>query len=422
MLNQNKKSDFGFILLIIYLIISPIYWLPGIDYNIIKYLKILLIILIIGYFIIDSKWIFTIPKPFKAPLIILVLWFIPFLLTTKKSIDILQLAIFYGNYFFGFLTAILAYNRYINYNSNISKFKFVFIGISFLCVFPISNFYFEVPNWLSPLAIENGTESLDVFWSTGFHGSRTGWSIVLSEFVPFSLLFILPKNNKKLSLKHLTLFLFILIPIVGAQIICMGRGGLLGSMISIFIILYKVFSRKILILFVGLSFFLFNSFANQIFFALRISDEDGRKQSLEDISSSRDKLIKQAPELIINSLLFGNGYKGSSITNDENIIRSDEKSQEIHNVFIRIFVDHGVIFGSIIMFFLFQIILNCIKILRLNEPPVLMIISCCIIISGIVSANFEPNTIFGNFQNLPLWWVSVGFVLFYKSNSKIVSV
>ncbi len=408
------KYGFGLNIMILYLILSPIYWLPGLPHQLIKYLKIILIVIVLFDFFNKSKGVIKLPNSFKIPIWVTALWFVPFIFFSNQTDDLLQLIIFYSNYFFGFLIGVLAFNKYDQIVNNTKKLIYVFIGVSLLCLFPISNYFFGFPDWLSPFAIEMGTERLDVFWSTGFHGSRTGWSIVLSEFVPFSLLFIKFNNNARLKLKHLIIILILLAPIVGAQIICMGRGGLLGSIISLLIILFKLFSKRIYIFFIAASCLLIFSFINYISVALRIADAKGKKLSLNEVSASRDKLIQQAPGLIQSSLIFGNGYKGSVVSG--RIIKSDEENLEIHNVFIRMFVDHGIIFGFVILVFIIYLLFNCFKILRTETPPIIILIAICIIVSGIASANFEPNTIFGNFQNLPFWWISVGLLLFYKSN------
>ena len=199
----QKKYELLLIALIFYLFLSPVYWLPGISHIFIKYFKITFILFIIIYYFLSSKGKFQIHNLLTIPIWTTILFLIPFLLNSNNVGSIFDVLIFYSNYFIGFLVSIIAYNSYNFIASDVKKFKLLFIGISLITIFPICNFFYGTPNVVSPLAVEMGTESLDVFWSTGFHGSRTGWCISLSAFIPFAVLFLNQFEGKRYNSKRL---------------------------------------------------------------------------------------------------------------------------------------------------------------------------------------------------------------------------
>ena len=398
--------------LFFYLLTCPIYWLPGLDPIFIKYFKITLISFVFLLFALRYKFTFIIPREGKHLFLVLVIWSFPFLWISYPNHEISMVVIYYLNYFFGLFALVFSYSVYDKLLEAKSAYRILFFLVSIISILPITNFLYNIPDITSPFSDSLDYEELGYFWSTGFHGSRTGWSIALSQFIPLGLLFISRDYGRGLKIRKLFYFLLVLTPIFGAQIVCMGRGGLFSSAISILIIIYKYFDRKVFFTFLSSLILIMFIYSNDILIALRFASDDGRSFTIEEATSSRDVLIKQAPELIFESPVFGNGFKGSARSSFG--IAEFGESLEVHNVFIRIIVDHGVIFSMVMIFFIFSLIVLAIRVLWKNDAPTLVVVASCIILSGVFSANFEPNTIFGNFQNLPLWWFSAGLLLKYS--------
>ncbi len=425
-ISSKKQLSFPLMCLMLYLCIAPIYWMPGISYTLIKYAKIGLAVFTLFLFFFNHTYIqkkqVTFPVALSVPLILIILLAIPyFLISVSNGKDFFQVFFYYVNFPFGFLTAILAYNSYDEIAKHYTFFKVPYIFILLLCTLPILNFFTGFPDWISPFTLESG-HIMDVFWSTGFNASRTGWSGSLVAFIPFSFLFFKNKQQGKYPSSYIIYLLLLIASIFGAQVVSLGRGGMLASLITIFILSYVYFGLKSLgYYFLGITILVL-TFLEEIFIALRIFDFNGNVQSLDEVSSVRNQMNREAPDLIAQKPLWGWGYKGSE---DALFLKGgiEYDGLEIHNTYLNIAVDNGLLMGlMIVTLALFSIYISVIT-LRKKNIPRLIHANSCLIISGLIVAMFEPHAIFSSFQQMPLWWIALGinFKYYYSEIRKPVS-
>ncbi|MGE5355530.1 MAG: O-antigen ligase family protein [Deltaproteobacteria bacterium] len=251
----------------------------------------------------------------------------------------------------------------------------------------------------------------EFLWYSGFNFSRTGWSVSLSLFVPMAI--ILFGEKKKMTSINFLYYIILVSPIVSAQAVSGGRGGLLASLISIIITFIAYFGLKYLIVFFTSAYFIINQFKEEVFIAMRIYDTSGGTNTVEDISSYRLSQFRIFNELVNDKPIFGWGYKGS----EAGIFQYTGNQFEMHNSVLRVIVDHGIVFGSIVVLLVIYIFYISIKLLRIKQVPRLILVNSCILISVLLASMFEPNVIFGGFQLCAFWWVALGYNLkFYKLN------
>lgn len=413
-MNSNKKLKLLFLLLCIYLATSPVYWLPSVPYTMFKPIKIaiisLVIIIFLWKFFISRYRKLELPYLLSFPIIVLIILLLPFLYVSVDSGKGLGESFnYYLNILFGFLTALMVYNNYNLFSTKKWLYIIPFITVVLISIPPFTNFVFNYPEWKVPVKAENYFD--EFLWYSGFNFSRTGWSVSLSLFVPLALLVF--NEKKKLKSTHFLLFIILISPIIAAQAVSGGRGGLLASLISVFILFIIYFGAKYLVLFIFAAYMLAKEFKEDIFIAMRIYDVSGKSNTIEDISSYRLSQFRFFDEIVLEQPLFGWGFKGS----EAGILKYTGNAFEMHNSSLRVVIDHGMIFGTIIIILLLFIIYSSFVLLKNKKTPRIVHVNSCILISVLVASMFEPNVIFGGFQLCAFWWVALGYNLkYYKLN------
>lgn len=414
LLQKSTLMNVLFILLTFYLATSTIYWIPSFPYTILKPIKIGIIISVIILFF----WKFFIyryrkmelPYILSIPILLLLIFFVPFMIISlnygKTFSDSFN---YYLNLFFGFLTSLMVYNNFHLIKSKKWIYLIPFLTTIFISIPPFTNFIFNFPEWKVPIKAEDVIDEL--FWYSGFNFSRTGWSVSLSLFVPLAILVF--NDFKKNSTFHFLYFILLVSPILAAQSVSGGRGGLLASLISILITFIVFFGKRYLIIFISIAFLIIQKFKNEIFIAMRINDISGNSNSIENLSSNRFSQYKYFYKILFDNPIFGWGYKGS----EAGVLKYTGNSFEMHNTLLRVFIDHGIIFGTSILFLIIQILYITIKLFKNKNTPRIIHVNSCILISTFVASMFEPNVIFGGFQLCAFWWVALGYNLkYYKLN------
>jgi O-antigen ligase len=179
-------------------------------------------------------------------------------------------------------------------------------------------------------------------------------------------------------------------------------------------------SRYFLYLFLVI-FIIFLTFKNEILLALRFADNEGSGVSLGEASSVRFDQYVLAPQFILEKPIFGHGFRGSE-TALFNVGGEKFEGIEIHNTFLLLLIDNGLIVGLTIIFFTLYLLLCSLRIIFDKSAPLILHIFSSIIIGGIASSLFEPHAIFTNFQQMPMWWISAGVIISYlqKNNNNNV--
>jgi len=277
---------------------------------------------------------------------------------------------------------------------------------------------FGWPGWHSPVAF--GAQPL---WWSGFNGGRTGWSMGLAFFVPAAYVGIRhthypPWVRRLLTGAALTV-------LIGAQITCGGRGGLLASLCILALIGYvSVPSVRLLMLTVATTLAFAVLADTGAFLAHLRLDElahpstGGTVAMLDRFSSGRMEGYLTAFRMIGERPLWGYGF------GEANLIRYNPafRYAQVHNFWLFMQLQGGVMLTAGLGVFCAAMLRTGLR--RLREggvrllpgalaqasalPAVLPFGLCLMLIGGHVIALFEPDPIFGAFQNVALFWAAAG--------------
>ena len=375
------------LLLLVYIGLSNIYWLP---WSTVQEFRVTKICLYVAFFVL---FILAYPK-FKYKVIpkgvfslsgfflISLLLFPSIVLSNEVSIGLFYFNIFS---FFSFLWAIYLINL-----NNYLEIEKIFLGSLYIIVFFCSIHIIDSTFNIFNLAVPE-IEILDDFSETGFNLSRTGWSIGISLFIPISLLM----KRKILKILFTAIIFY-------SQFITGGRAGLLISLFFIFMYVLRQHKIYLILMSVAALFFVFNSL-ELITQSLRFDRLIGKSldfETLNSFSANRLEGYSFGLKSWLENPFFGNGVKNVWFY-------TDGKPTEIHNFWIKTLAESGLLAFLFFAFFVSKLYKSSVK--KLKEPVYLKY--RLIIIGGLIATLFEPNAVFGSFQNYAIWWLVASVVL-----------
>ncbi|MGS2722096.1 O-antigen ligase family protein [Paraglaciecola aestuariivivens] len=242
-----------------------------------------------------------------------------------------------------------------------------------------------------------GLPSIDGYnrlYATGFSTSRTQWSgglVSLGIFMAWC--FILTKQ--KIRFVFLIAFLMIFL----SQISSGGRGGTLAGLLGVIALLfyYKKYSLIFSGILAAMAFVL--SFKERLISHLRFDRLEAGANATSDFSSGRLEQYGLAFDLIDTplKLLFGLGPKGY-----ETSFVNMGIDFEIHNVWLRLFIEYGIFVPVFILMFFFATMWSALKENQNNKEAMGLVI---ILLAGMFTTLVEPNAIIFSYQNYLCWWL-----------------
>jgi len=250
---------------------------------------------------------------------------------------------------------------------------------------------------LADFLLNLGLPSFDGYnrlYATGFSTSRTQWSGGLVSLGIFMLwCFIMTKQTRRY------LFLAAFVMIILSQISSGGRGGALACLLGVIALLiyYKKFGA---ILLGVLSVFGFAiAFKDLLFAHLRFDRLEANASASSDFTSGRLEQYGLAFDLIDSplALFFGLGPKGY-----EAAFANMGIDFEIHNVWLRLFIEYGLFVPVFILFFFLSTMLTAVKENKDNKQAMGLVI---ILLAGMLTTLLEPNAIIFSYQNYLCWWL-----------------
>lgn len=365
---------------------GPVYWLPWIDPRIVYGVKVFLFAIIAAYPMLvnftsqkgrglffpggnTTFLLFFFFSVFSIPASVLGIQNGDFEAVIRRLFNTLQIIVFL--YSCGY-----AIKRH--FIQEIVK-KSV-LTISIVCAVSMAAIVL-MPNYPSPL-----NEELSLF-QTGFGGSRTGWAPSIALYLPWLY---------SLNLLSATITLLALAAIVGNQISVVGRAGLLASFIPFG--LWGWLSRrwKIFIISVaGLSVAIFYAIFNAETLRLSLGGMSGT-DGLDEFSSGRWEQYEVAMRAIMDNPFLGYGIGR---------LYYDGEYWTIHNIILRFAVEGGVINAMLIIAIILIPILRTFRRVRGRNTSASTLAAVLTVISGVINAMFEPEGMFGTFNQVCFWWV-----------------
>lgn len=259
-----------------------------------------------------------------------------------------------------------------------------------------------------------GTPPLDQ-GSVGIHGfgvKSTSWSISLAFFVPLALL---PMTSSR-GWRRLALAVAVAALLVASQVVSGGRTGLLGSLIAIVtagLILsgsrWVALSLLAGLLIAGGVALSRDAFSRHLSLDRLLADpsyvaEDhwGGATGLEAFSTGRIQGYETAIDMIARRPFRGHGI--------EQVVTVTPVGEhiEIHNLWLK-----WAAYGGVLAPFLFAVMAVAIVrdgagLLRARGDGRLPAAMLLIVVLGLLATLFEPEALLGAFQYTALWWAAAG--------------
>lgn len=397
----------GGLLLAVYLGTSPIYWFWSIPLQVLSMTKAILSVLaiVIIWLPIFRNRRLRLPKGLCGATGMLLLFLSMTVGFFQSDFEIIIIQT--SNIVMGFVMLWTTY-YYSKFGGNIIKvFSIAFTILLPFCALVISARFLGFPNWESPFLGFPFTLA-----DTGFGGVRTGWSLGVTLFLPFVLMYAEITGLKHKSTIRWAVYVAILIIlIIGSQLAVGGRSGLVGSLVVIgfWIVVGKKMRWLWVMPILLIVFFILD--LDWLFEHLRF-DRLGGVQNFEDLdhfSASRVGLNKTALNLILNRPLFGYGFGPIHIS-------GISRAEVIHNLWLKMGVQAGIltplIFGIIVVEFGRKALIFNLKICSKDSINSASWAFSMALIStlgaGVILSMFEPNALLGTFQPSAMWWAAAG--------------
>lgn len=296
------------------------------------------------------------------------------------------------------------------------KFLFtIILIIGLISSLTITNFILGVPNWTSPmeqLRIRElyelyGITSIDTvkLYSTGFGLGRTGWSASIALFIPICLYCIEQKYHTRIS----TLLLCCLL---GSIFVSGSRGGILAVLFVLLIYFLislksKFTKTKLFLLFFAIFILPLGVIYFQDFFIQHL------RLDSSDISTGRNDQY-----ILIPRMLDEMGFWGLGINGTRTFLSRYGIYYALHNSYMRNLIDYGWIVGGLIFVYVFYILKISKRVCYSKKVISFGKNVALIILSGLISACFEPAAILGTRSWYVVWWFFLGVLLFYNESRK----
>jgi len=368
-----------------YVSLGPIYWfifIPPGQFNLIKYA--IAAIIIAGPLIITSRMYYMrlgVIKHSGATLILgIIVLSMPSILINHSFNGLAVIS-----RYFILLGLLLSFYWALSYRYIYEKLPLTMAAV--LCVVCCITIF----DWLlgGNLMSYDGSMRLH---KVGFSTTRTGWSSGLACCAVFMTWLFLITSHKKRYIYLLTFFC-----IVFSQLASGGRGGLLASLFGA-LLLYVYYGKLHYVIGIALIGAVFASMNMDMLTTHlrfdRLSDSSGA-----DFTSGRLDHFLLALEVIKNpiDLIFGLGPHGY-----KEYFTLQSISNEIHNVWMRLLVEYGLLLPSFILSYFFYSMVNFYLVNRHDKKS---IGALAVLISGFIPTMVEPNAIVFSYQNYLIWWL-----------------
>lgn len=374
----------------LYVALGPISWMTGLAIGPIKRVLLLLCLLCNLRFITSHR------QSIFCLAVVLVSLYITMRTNAQLFDD-------YSSLFWGiienFIVFLVGYNFAFNKLQETNFLVLLLIPITLASLLTILNFFTGLPSWYAPsqYSLAESVKTNQIFemrplYETGFSWSRNGWGNSLALYLP--LCFMLKSNTKKVCY-YIYIVIFISILLSGT------RNGVLSSLITLFFYLQyrKVLSSSKMFpafFIVGLVGFIAASNSEFLIQTLRL-DED-------DVSAGRIEQYLLIPTLISNMGFWG---IGQGRTADLMLVYLG-KFHQLHNTFFNTLIELGCIAFLIVLFITIKAINVSKYSYKLSDERFFVL--SLVLISGLLSALFEPRMVFGNLGGCCMWWFAFGLL------------
>lgn len=386
-LSPKKPQE---VMLILCLVFGPIYWLPGLSIESVKYVKTFFVLSFLTLTVLVGNFRYHTGLIWVSYLLVISSGIISIL---KNDLFILEVST---------LCAILHIFYSIGASDHTARIlESIKKSIILFTIFPL----IVIIDALTGGNIPNPFYDFHYpLFLSGFNSGRTGWAFICNIYVGIIFHFLLTTNNWKKYLYLAAIFIYgINIFIVGA------RGGVLTFLFLLTIFTSQSIKKSVtsslinIIFIIGLILIIailnYESIQeSRVYQFLTMQHDDS-----SDITTGRSGGYSYALDTISINPFFGKG----EINLTEALGYDYEK---IHNVWLRIFAERGLIFFLIISLSIFYLTYSSIKAARYFKFH-----SDYAIFAGLFATLFEPTAILGNFFSTSMFWLLVCYFIGLKT-------
>lgn len=355
---------------------GPVYWLPWIPQPYVELFKTTLffIVVIVPLFSLKRYRNFSFPGGTRVLILFLAFFFlsIPSILQGEPLDGLRRLQNTAQILLFLNACEFLISNNLITLGARratIVAFLFCLISLIFIIIIP------DHPNPLN--------EQLSIL-HTGLGGSRTGWSPSIALYLPWLY-----------SILGGSLFFSILagFTVLGNQALVAGRTGMVAAAIP-FVIWGFIARRTKIFIFVLAASSLAALYISLNLEELRFNQGDFKSiDALNELSTGRIEQYIVAIMAIIENPFVGYGAGD---------LFYEESHWYIHNVFLKLATEGGVAYGLVSYFIIAIALFRGWRGLRRGSS--VHMAAFLTVLTGAITAQFEPGAMFGAFNQIVFWW------------------
>ena len=418
-----------FLIWIIFFSISPIYWLPLSSIEFLDNAKQFIFFIAIFYslFVIFNYKIYLFPSKNKG--IFFFIFFIIALLPGLSNTNPYEFSEFHDQFLLNeekpnisfaimqFLPSILVLLIFYNLNfkfENLLKICSIsaFIFSFFIFVHGLS-FVFDNLNFQNPYV---NSEAV-YLQETGFSSYKTNWSNATAVMFPLIILFY------KKTIKQIYIVWFFVIAVFFVQVLSGGRAGIISSFCVLFIYLCFYSNFKEIILSSLLLFILVYLYSDYTYLYQIFKFKDLEIHNYGDFQGFRIQQFIISAQIISNNFFGGFGFDKNfdqmykyfrEFYDFKAFIPDYELStiKKVHNEFIRLYLEAGVLLFICILIFLINLTYKSYKLIfyykKNNDQNLIMSL---VLFSIVITSFFGYYTMFGSFNNEPIFWATSGILL-----------
>jgi hypothetical protein len=414
------------LLLALYIGLSPVYWLPGIDVADLRTAKIALLVLaalVIGKAALQCGRPVGLPSGFFGPigLIVLVLLSAPGFLQAAPG--------YAASTAEDYLTCFTAlWTAYLAQVAGVDIQKTFAISGAILVIFAamtVSSTLLGWPAWHAPRDFRGWPIS-----EVGFGARRTGWSNGIALFVP--TMFMALSTASSFTLRRYALGALGAIVIMASQLTVGGRAGLLASLLAFAALLWIRPPSHGGFRFALIAIVVLAAIASAVPWH---SDRTGERSDLAQLNKHLRLDRLEAPGDANRWDRFSAGRLGSyQYAFDKALKRpflghgfgnAVYGGAEIHNLWLKLWVESGALLPIALLVGVWRSLrpirrrqarltnyINATKPMAAtlaNESYFRKLVAI-IVAQGIVVSMFEPNALIGSFQATAIWWFCAGVI------------
>ena len=382
----ERNGAFELFLLMLFLALGPIYWLPFVPQPILLAAKLVLLggVFLCPY-ISFRRDVYAIPKFLVPVLICLLILEAP---SAIKNLSFEFMALVGVGYFI-----VLGYTLSVLYGMPrvLGVVYRSTIFFSFVAALVIVDYGFGGV-FLNPVH-----EVRLYLYQTGFHGGRTGWAGICNVFLAVALMGVMHAPSQW---ERALLWLSAILLVMNLFLVD-SRGGLITASLIIFIFVVRVGlrspSRLFVFLMVMVSVFgvLISQFEDRLIESRTYLSIFAPDQLRSGVTTGRVDAYQQAIELFYQSPFLGVG--------DVDMREYGQNAEKIHNVWLRVLVERGALSLLGLLVFSVSVFYSALRTQGDMFADVLIVV-----LAGLVPTLFEPTGVYGNYFASAFFWFLVG--------------